>query len=396
MLGRHLFPWIATGALMAMGCASAPIYRANNPDVCPPQLPILFAEEGKEHATEKYEAKNGNDQEKKNGKNEDPCKEEKPPRTLFEWAIGKKDKKNCNDDKEEDEKTDDKKDNGDKENNGNGEKCPDNGKAKNGKDKEGEDESEEDVIETDRPDFTEASSTVGRGRIQLEAGYTYLRDRNQGGRFEAHSYPEMILRIGLFADWFELRIGQNFANEFRNENGKVTSPGGPQDLYLGVKLGLTQQKDALPEMALILQMTVPTGVDAFNAESIMPGINLLYGWDIIKDCLTLGGSTQANRALGVAFPGGVDLLEPGDHFYVELAQSLTIGYTLTKKLGMYTEWFAFFPTSSHDPEIGPEHYFDGGFTYKVTPLFQLDIRAGVGLNRHADDFFVGSGFAVKY
>lgn len=42
------------------------------------------------------------------------------------------------------------------------------------------------------------------------------------------------------------------------------------------------------------------------------------------------------------------------------------------------------------------HYFNGGFTYRVTPNFQLDIRAGLGLSRAADDFFTGTGFAVRY
>lgn len=32
----------------------------------------------------------------------------------------------------------------------------------------------------------------------------------------------------------------------------------------------------------------------------------------------------------------------------------------------------------------------------VTVTFQLDIRAGMGLKRHAADFFAGSGFAEKY
>jgi hypothetical protein len=63
---------------------------------------------------------------------------------------------------------------------------------------------------------------------------------------------------------------------------------------------------------------------------------------------------------------------------------------------MFTEWFAFYPTSALADGIGPEHYFNGGFTYLVTNNFQLDIRAGLGLNQAADDFFAGTGFAVRY
>ena len=38
---------------------------------------------------------------------------------------------------------------------------------------------------------------------------------------------------------------------------------------------------------------------------------------------------------------------------------------------------------------------DGGFTFLVNNNFQLDVRAGVGLNEAADDYFVGTGFAVR-
>lgn len=256
------------------------------------------------------------------------------------------------------------------------------------------------MIVTDRPDFTEASSTVGKGRVQLEAGYTFTRDRTNGERFSSHSYPETLLRVGMFAEWFELRLGQNFGSERTTlPDGSRLRANGADDLYLGVKLGLTEQKAWHPEMALILQMTVPTGTSDFSAREVLPGVNLLYGWDVVKDRVSIGGSTQANSVRGdFELPDfmGLGQAVTGKHTYLLLAQSLTVNYTLTEKLGAYTEWFAFFPHSAVGPEIGPEHYLDGGFTYKVTPAFQLDIRAGVGLNRHAADFFAGSGFAVKY
>lgn len=243
-------------------------------------------------------------------------------------------------------------------------------------------------IATDRPDFTEASSTVGKGRIQLESGYTYSRDRSGRVTTIGHSYPEALLRVGALADWLEFRVGQNFGDSRAGTPlGAFTQFGtsGAEDLYLGVKLGLTEQKGIFPEAALMLQTTVPTGHRNFTAGKMQPGFNLLYGWDVIPDLLSFAGSTQANRVYDVV-----------GHGYVELAQSLTVGYSLTERLGAYTEWFAFFPSGAVAPGVGPQHYFDGGFTFKVTPNFQLDIRAGVGLNRQADDYFVGSGFAVRY
>lgn len=243
----------------------------------------------------------------------------------------------------------------------------------------------EEPLASDRPDFTEASSTVGLRRVQLEAGYTHITDRSGGVNTSSHSYPEALLRIGMIADWFEFRVGQNFGNVRQNSPDGVFSPGGPEDLYLGVKLGLTEQKGVLPESALIVQMTVPTGHRDFTAGRVLPGINYLFGWDVIEDRLTFAGSIQANRAI-----------DAESHGYVELAQSLTVGYGLTEKLGAYTEWFAFYPAGAIAPDVAPQHYFNGGFTYRFTPNLQFDIRAGIGLNRHADNFFAGTGFAVRY
>ena len=329
-------------------------------DAAPGALPALVQANpaaAEQDAKDKNGNGNGNGDGKDDDKKEKEDKQDKPPRTLLEWAIGPKDEKPDSD--EEDEK---------------------------------------DTIVTDRPDFTEASSTVGKGRIQLESGYTYFRDRAQGARLTSHSYPEMLLRIGMFADWFELRLGQNFSTDVAVDQGVRTSVSGAQDTYLGCKIALTEQKGWLPETAVILQMTVPTGAREFTAEEVLPGVNFLYSWDIIPDCISLAGSTQANRSRSVfdlpVDPSGLDFLEVG-HSYLTVAQSLSIGYSLGERLGAYTEAFALFPSSSIDPAVGPEYYFDGGFTYLITDNFQIDIRAGVGLNDHATDFFTGAGFAIR-
>jgi len=267
-----------------------------------------------------------------------------PAKTLFEWSIGPDDKP----------------------------KAP-------------EEPEKREPITTDRPDFTEASSTVGKGVIQLEAGYTFFRDRSNGVKTDQHSYPEALFRIGMFADWFELRLGQNLGT-VRNKSLQITEGfSGTEDFYLGTKLFLTEQKSYLPESSVILQMNVPTGHREFTGNRVQPGINYLYGWDVIEDCLSFAGSTQANLSV-----------DDVDHSYLELAQSFTIGYTLTEKLGAYTEWFAFFPSGALAPGVSAQHYLDGGFTYKVTDDFQLDIRGGVGLSRQAQDFFLGTGFAVRF
>src|SRR5437870_3062683 len=61
---------------------------------------------------------------------------------------------------------------------------------------------EEPELVTDRPDFTESSLVVPRGRLQIEGGFSYTRG-NSGER--AWNLPEMLLRLGVASRW-ELRL----------------------------------------------------------------------------------------------------------------------------------------------------------------------------------------------
>ena len=252
----------------------------------------------------------------------------------------------------------------------------------NDEEENGEEE-EADPIATDRPDFTETSSTVGLGRMQIEFGWTRFENDDDGVRTRSDSYPETLVRVGMLAEWFEFRIAYNYSNETTRAGGLSSRARGSEDLYLGVKLGLTEQKGVLPEMALTPQMTVPTGGSAFTADEALPGVNWLYGWDV-TEWLSTAGSTQCNRAIDDV---------TADAYY-EFAQSWTFGVDITERLGGYVEWYAIFPSGGDTVET--EHYFNGGPTFKVTNDLQLDLRAGVGLNDAADDWFFGTGMGVRF
>jgi len=188
-----------------------------------------------------------------------------------------------------------------------------------------------------------------------------------------------LVRYGAFADWLELRAAWNFAIE--DVGGSRSS--GAEDLYVGAKFALLQQEGAIPELAIVPQLTVPTGTSAFSAHQTLPGVNVLYGWDI-SEVIATGGSTQVNRTVDVG---------TGDA-YAEWAQSWTINYTFTERFGAYTEWFAFFPQNAF--AIATEHYADGGFTFRPTENHQLDVRGGLGMNEAAADYFVGIGYSVRF
>lgn len=222
---------------------------------------------------------------------------------------------------------------------------------------------------TDRPDFTEASTTVGLGVTQVEFGYTF----SKSGGAEAHSLGEPLLRHGVLATWLELRLA---VSPVAHREDRTTT--GTEDLYLGAKFALAAQHGALPETALVLQMTVPTGSAAFTADRALAGANLLYGWDL-DERWSVAGSTQVNRAAGRESSS-----------YDEWAQSVTVARALSGRVGSYAEWFGIFDGDSD------QHYLNGGLTLAATDDLQFDVRLGKGLNTGAEDLFVGTGVSVRF
>lgn len=245
---------------------------------------------------------------------------------------------------------------------------------------------DEEPITTDRPDFTEASSVVGAGVFQMESGYTYIYDDSDQDDSLTHtnSAPEMLWRVGI-TDTVELRIAWNYQWEQSRNAGVTDHIDGASDLYLGAKIALRDQEEWLPESAIIIQGTVPTGAAAFTNTEVSAGFNLLCSWDL-NDEWSLAGSTGMNTAFD-------ELLIDSDG-YVVGHQSLSLGHSITDKVGSYLEYFGLYTFGRNSNY--PANYIDGGFTYLVTNDVQLDCRLGVGLNDQADDLFSGAGLSFRF
>jgi hypothetical protein len=134
-------------------------------------------------------------------------------------------------------------------------------------------------------------------------------------------------------------------------------------------------------MAIVPQMTVPTGGDAFSSQRVLAGVNWLYGWDVTEDW-SIAGSTQFNAAN-----------DDVDNHYTEWAQSITTGRSISENWAGYAEWFAIIPDSGIG--VSTEHYFNTGLTYAIGENAQWDIRVGLGLNDDADDYFAGTGISLR-
>jgi hypothetical protein len=88
-------------------------------------------------------------------------------------------------------------------------------------------------LDPDRPHLPEASTTVGKARMILEGGYTSTKAR-------FHRFPPKSsgsYRAGMLAEWFEVRIGENFLRQERSISGQTSKLTGIQDLYVAKSCG---------------------------------------------------------------------------------------------------------------------------------------------------------------
>ncbi len=243
---------------------------------------------------------------------------------------------------------------------------------------------------TDRPDFTESALAVPRGWAQLEAGYTFSYDREGTRRVTDHTFPEFLLRTGLFTD-VELRLAwagwslTETLDRVRNEAGRRVwqkdHEDGGNDMSIGGKAHLFDQDGLIPSFGIIAELAVPTGSQSKSADDVVPLTKLLWEYDL-------------SERVGLA--GNVNFAVPPDEAggrFLETAASVALGYDLNDWLGVYTEYFGIYPAAGAADDT---HYINGGFTFLLTPNLQLDVRCGFGLNDAADDLFCGAGFAVRF
>ena len=102
------------------------------------------------------------------------------------------------------------------------------------------------AIVTDRPDATEASSTVGKGNLQFETGGLYESFEESSIKSENYVYNTMLIRYGIL-DNVELRLGWNFIEGVTKVSGNKLDnvASGLTPLLLGLKIDIAEEKSRL-------------------------------------------------------------------------------------------------------------------------------------------------------
>jgi hypothetical protein len=245
----------------------------------------------------------------------------------------------------------------------------------------------EERIETERHDFTQSTTTVGRGVFQLESGYTYFYKHEGEDREASHTTPELTLRLGLSED-IEFRLRWNYAWRFIENHDSLR---GSEDMRWSLKFRVTDQEGWLPESALVPRFSVPTGGKAWSTERMESGLDYIYGWEIVAGWELYGSTGYDFNALG---DFGFLPEEPASERFNAWHQSVALGTELTERMTMYNEWVGIYSRGLETEfSIG---FYNIGIDYYISDNFVLDVRIGFGLTPDADDFFSGVGGGYRF
>ncbi len=236
---------------------------------------------------------------------------------------------------------------------------------------------------TDRPDQTESTESLPSGFVQVEVGWTFVRDRDRTETLEHHALPQSLVRVGL-GRGLEARFGfSGFAFEKRSVPGEPGSEAsGAGDGELGFKLELVQWSDG--QLALLGGVSIPFGQSGFSSGRLDPSFRLLLSHP-------LGERVSVGYNAGLAWT--TESLAPCcSNRQLAAPYTVALGVGLTDRLSAFVESFGAFGLNENR---GAVHSFDGGVTLLVSRALQLDLYAGRGLNEAAEDWFIGSGFSFR-
>ena len=225
---------------------------------------------------------------------------------------------------------------------------------------------------TDRPDATESPTTIPKGYIQVETGSFYESFEENNIKTESFTYNTTLVRLGLL-DNLELRLGWDFIENKMSNIDNVLS--GLNPLLLGAKIAIAEAKGGFPEIGFLghLQLPFTAGKD-YKPETTGASFRFSFAH-------TLNEKSSLSYNLGAQWGD--------DSHQAAYVYTLSYGYGLTKKFGVYAELYGNLPENNK-----ANHFWDTGLTYLISDNVQLDATVGSSISE-GQDILLSGGISFR-
>jgi hypothetical protein len=240
-------------------------------------------------------------------------------------------------------------------------------------------------MNTDRPDKTESPYTVDAGHFQAVISFIDFTYSNPSPGNTTNTYKVLPsnLKVGLFDN-----VDFQFVFE-PYDNQSSTNPPGPNnqaqgfgDIQLRGKINLWGNDQGSTAFGLMPFIQLPSGTGDLSNDHVEGGliiplaINITSVWDI-------GLMAQFNAVRN----------NTNTSYGGEFVHTLTNGFDLTDKLGLYLEYAGIYSVETGNNYQGT---VDIGFTYGLTDNIQFDIGTNLGVTPAADAVNVFAGISIRY
>lgn len=228
-------------------------------------------------------------------------------------------------------------------------------------------------LTADRPGQATPPALVGEGTVQLEAGIA-AGSVDVATTVSTLRTP-IVARIGVLPT-LELRVGGEYFSERiseRDTSAQAPERSGVQAVAVGGKVFIAREQGFMPDLALLVQMTLPFGDEALRPKYVAPQVTVL-AHTTLSDALGLytnaGGLWSGSDAVATGTYNALLSFSPGAlSCFVELYGSLS-------------------------PAASPKHAFDAGLAWGASADLQLDLSGGVALTSPTE-YFVAAGITLR-
>jgi len=232
-------------------------------------------------------------------------------------------------------------------------------------------------IVTDRPDWTESAITIPKKTLQIESGFVFGGDKQDGVSVTDIGYLSNLFRYGLNRR-FEVRLVIAFAGykEESDLSEKTIDKSGMIPLIIGFKWNFVYGNGPIPTLAILSHVNIPKAASKdYNDGNVLHNFLLAGSWDLSKVF-----------SFGFNIGSRIDWKE----YNFTTVYTTSLGISITEWMGAFVELYGFLPAGEY-----ADHRFDMGFTFPVRHNLQFDISGGIGISQNSPDGFGSLGFAWR-
>ncbi len=232
-------------------------------------------------------------------------------------------------------------------------------------------------IHPDRPFQTKIAFVVPEGSFEIETGFAYEKEKYSFQSFDVTSesitLAQTTFRYGVARN-FEFRADGEFLMNKTTSNGIDSNVQGIRGIAVGSKIKFVDEKELIPDLALLINLNLPYGNEVLRPDKFEPGM-----------FLALHKSLNPKVDFGIS--AGAENKSNLDNYFYSFGTFLD--FQLSGKLNAFLE---FFGTSTKS--MSPQQYLNVGIVFLHLTNFKIDFSLRKLVKNENSDWFGKIGFAV--